>query len=96
MLTLHSPDGDAGFPGNLNVEVVYTLTSDRGLKIAYAADTDKPTIINLTNHSYFNWEPLERYHRRTADDKGFRIYAHRLGIYADWRNTFRKRYYIRL
>ena len=54
MLTLHSPDGDAGFPGNLNVEVVYTLTSDRGLKIAYAADTDKPTIINLTNHSYFN------------------------------------------
>lgn len=54
VLTLHSTDGDAGFPGNLNVEVVYSLTSDCGLKIAYTAYTNKPTIINLTNHSYFN------------------------------------------
>ena len=54
VLALHSTDGDAGFPGNLNVEVVYSLTSDCGLKIAYTAYTDKPTIINLTNHSYFN------------------------------------------
>lgn len=54
VLTLHSSDGDAGFPGNLDVKVTYTLTDDYGLKINYNAETDKPTIINLTNHSYFN------------------------------------------
>lgn len=53
-LTLKSPDGDAGFPGNVDVEVKYTLTSDNALDIDYAATTDAPTILNLTNHSYFN------------------------------------------
>ncbi len=53
-LTLHSPDGEAGFPGNLDVSVVYTLGSDNALKIDYLAVSDKPTILNLTNHSYFN------------------------------------------
>lgn len=53
-LTLHSPDGDAGFPGNIDVEVTYTLTSDNAIAIAYKATTDAPTILNLTNHSYFN------------------------------------------
>ncbi len=53
-LTLASPDGEWGFPGNVNVEVVYTLTSDNAINIAYSATTDKPTILNLTNHSYFN------------------------------------------
>ena len=54
VLSLNSPDGEAGFPGNVDVEVVYTLTSDNAIDIAYKAVTDKPTILNLTNHSYFN------------------------------------------
>lgn len=52
--TYHSPDGDQGFPGNLDVKVVYTLTEDNQLKIAYEAVSDQDTVLNLTNHSYFN------------------------------------------
>lgn len=54
VLRLFSPDGEYGFPGNVNVTVTYTLTSDNAVKIEYNATTDAPTILNLTNHSYFN------------------------------------------
>lgn len=51
---LHSPDGEGGFPGNLEAKVVYSWTDDNELIIEYFATTDKPTPVNFTNHSYFN------------------------------------------
>ncbi|MEU4572982.1 aldose epimerase family protein [Nonomuraea sp. NPDC023979] len=52
-LTLTSPDGDQGYPGTLTASVTYTLDGD-ALRLDYAAETDAPTVLNLTNHSYFN------------------------------------------
>ena len=53
-LMMHSPDGDENFPGNVEAKVTYNLTDDNAIVIAYEATTDAPTVINMTNHSYFN------------------------------------------
>lgn len=53
-LTYTSKDGEEGYPGNLEVKVIYELTDQNELVIRYFAHTDKPTVLNLTNHSYFN------------------------------------------
>ena len=68
-----SVDGEEGYPGNLDVTVTYTLTDDDELKIGYAAVTDKKTILNLTNHSYFNL---------AGHDRGD-ILSHRMNINSD-------------
>ncbi len=49
-----SPDMEMGFPGNLNVKVTYSITSKNTIKMEYEAKTDKPTVVNLTNHAFFN------------------------------------------
>jgi aldose 1-epimerase len=54
MMSVVSPDGDEGFPGNLTATVFYTLANDNEIRIEYTAVTDKPTVVNLTNHVYFN------------------------------------------
>ncbi|MCH5237145.1 MAG: galactose mutarotase [Muribaculaceae bacterium] len=54
VLSLISPDGDNNYPGEVTAQVIYTLQNDNALDIQYKAITDKPTIINMTNHSYFN------------------------------------------
>jgi aldose 1-epimerase len=53
-LSLTSPDGDEGYPGTLKVKMVYRLNNDNELTLEYTAETDKPTHVNLTNHTYWN------------------------------------------
>ncbi|GHU76376.1 hypothetical protein FACS189414_2180 [Bacteroidia bacterium] len=72
-LTYLSVDGESGFPGNLDVKVTYTLTDDNALDIRYEATTDKPTVVNMTNHSYFN----------LSGDPGSQIVDHLIHINAD-------------
>ncbi|MGF1741200.1 galactose-1-epimerase [Vibrio profundum] len=57
VMSLHSPDGDQGFPGALEVSVCYQVTADNSVSINYYATTDTATPVNLTNHAYFNLNP---------------------------------------
>lgn len=57
--TYHSPDMENGFPGNLDISVTYTLTDEGALILSYFGTTDKKTLVNLTNHSYFNLSGCE-------------------------------------
>ena len=66
-LQMDSPDGDNNFPGNVRARVTYTLTDDNAIDIAYEAVTDKPTVVNMTNHAYFNLSGDPANHLITAD-----------------------------
>lgn len=54
VMSLHSPDGDQGYPGNMDVTVTYTLDDTGSLTIEFSAESDAPTVVNLTNHALFN------------------------------------------
>jgi len=73
VLEYASPDGEEGFPGTLDTKVTYSLIDGHTLKIEYEAETDKPTVVNLTNHAYFNLN---------GEGSGS-ILDHQLQIYAD-------------
>lgn len=71
--TYISPDGEMGYPGTLSVSLTYTLTDANELRLDYAATTDKPTVVNLTHHSFFN----------LAGEDAPTINDHSIAIYAD-------------
>jgi aldose 1-epimerase len=72
MMTLSSPDGDGGYPGKLELMVIYTWSNDNELLINYKATTDKATIANFTNHAYFNLSAFKS-----------KIYNHKLTLLSD-------------
>ena len=77
-LTVESPDGEGGYPGNIKVSVIYNLTDDNALEISYSATSDADTLCNLTNHTYFNL------------DGGGNILNQKIQIFADsytWANS---------
>ncbi|MCF6312814.1 MAG: galactose mutarotase [Verrucomicrobiales bacterium] len=79
-LSYTSPDGEEGYPGTLQTEVTYTLNAANELRIDYRATTDKTTIVNLTNHSYFNLAGLDN---EAVEVDAATILNHELTIHAD-------------
>jgi aldose 1-epimerase len=75
--TRRSPDGEEGYPGNLDVSVTFTLSADNALRIDYAATTDQPTPINLTNHAYFNLAGVDGATIEPVLDHVLQLYAER-------------------
>jgi len=74
-LSYVSPDGEEGYPGKLTTSLTYSLSGGMELSVAFSAQTDKPTVVNLTNHSFFNLAGVEA--------NGGGILDHRLTIPAD-------------
>lgn len=74
VLSYVSPDGDGGYPGTLDVRATYSLNDENELSVEYRATTDKATIVNITNHSYFNL---------TGEAGGAGVMDHRLTLHAD-------------
>jgi aldose 1-epimerase len=72
VFSLESPDGDQGFPGTLTVTAKYTLSDDNEFAIEYRAETDRPTLVNLTNHTYFN---LDGHDAQDIRDLTLQLYA---------------------
>ena len=77
-LSVVSPDGDGGFPGTLTATVTYTVTKNHALRLDYRARTDKPTVVNLTNHAYFS---LGGEGRGNVLDQRLRVYADRYTVF---------------
>lgn len=71
-LTIEGKDGDLGFPGNKKITVTYTLTDDNELKLKYHASSDRETLLNLTNHTYFN---LAGHDSGSIEGQSLRLYA---------------------
>lgn len=80
-LSYLSPDGEEGYPGNLQTQVSYSLGDDNQLRIDYLATTDKSTIVNLTNHSYFNLAGLDN---EEVEVDASTILNHQLTLYANY------------
>ncbi len=72
-LTYRSPDGDQGYPGTLTATVTYSVTGDEALRVDYVATAEKPTVVNLSHHSYFN----------LAGRGGTNVLGHELQVFAD-------------
>ena len=80
-LRMHSPDGDEGYPGNMDVSVRYELTNDNELWLVYRATTDRPTVVNLTNHAYWNLRGCENPSEEVRPVEN--VMDHELRIFAD-------------